>query len=52
MITSTDDSYEKRYRQYLQDVSTDDNFDITTVENYEEWCESEDDAMREDAESL
>jgi hypothetical protein len=46
-MTSTDDSYDDRYRQYLQDIATDKNFDLMTVENWEEWMESETEQEKE-----
>jgi len=33
--------YEEEYRQYLKDVAEDDNFDITTVEDYQTWVDEE-----------
>lgn len=38
---------EEQFRNYLKDVSDDDNFDIKTIENWSEWVKEEKDVLKE-----
>jgi hypothetical protein len=41
------DDLEEDYRTYLNDMSNDDNCDITTIENWYDWLEEEKEVLKE-----
>lgn len=40
-LTNKEQEYKERYRQYLKDMMSDENCDVTTIEDFDTWAEEE-----------